>query len=245
MIIHLDMIKYFRGDIVDSWFKKQLEMLNITPSDTMMKQFALYHDFLIQKNTVMNLTAITDKSEVYKKHFLDSLFLSKAFAPQEQTLLDVGSGAGFPSIPLKIIFPKLQITIIDALEKRIKFLAELVNLLGLQTVTLIHGRVEDSLIKNSYDIVTARAVAKLNILTELCLPFVKLNGLFVAMKVANFQTELAEAQTAITILGGSLLQNQVYSLDETTNRALIVIQKSQLTGPMYPRPFSKIKKNPL
>ncbi|MDD3126506.1 MAG: 16S rRNA (guanine(527)-N(7))-methyltransferase RsmG, partial [Candidatus Izemoplasmatales bacterium] len=117
---------------MDSWFKKQLEMLNITPSDTMMKQFALYHDFLIQKNTVMNLTAITDKSEVYKKHFLDSLFLSKAFAPQEQTLLDVGSGAGFPSIPLKIIFPKLQITIVDALEKRIKFLAELVNLLGLQ-----------------------------------------------------------------------------------------------------------------
>ncbi|MDD4595203.1 MAG: 16S rRNA (guanine(527)-N(7))-methyltransferase RsmG [Candidatus Izemoplasmatales bacterium] len=245
MIILLDMVKYFRGDIVDSWFNKQLETLNIMPSDTMMKQFALYHDFLIHKNTVMNLTAITEKEEIYKKHFLDSLYLILAFTPQEQTLLDVGSGAGFPSIPLKIMFPKLQITIIDALDKRIKFLTELVELLGLEGVTLIHGRIEDSLKKNHYEIVTARAVAKLNILTELCLPFVKPKGIFVAMKNANFQVELKEAQAGIALLGGTVMQKVIYSLDETTKHAMIVIQKNQPTDHKYPRAFNKIKKNPL
>ena len=145
------MVKYFRGDNVDSWFENRLEALKITPSSAMMKQFALYHDFLISKNTVMNLTAITSQEDVYKKHFLDSLSLNMAFVPKNQTILDVGSGAGFPSLPLKIAYPDLQITIIDSLDKRILFLTELIQLLGLKNVTLIHGRAEQFSLKNHFD----------------------------------------------------------------------------------------------
>lgn len=239
------MIKYFRGDSVYSWFYSELETLRITPTESMMKQFLLYHDFLVQKNQVMNLTAITEQEEVFRKHFLDSLELVRAFTPTNQTILDVGSGAGFPSIPLKIVFPELRITIIDSLDKRIKFLSDLCALLGIKDVTLIHGRAEEYDKRNTFDLVTARAVAKLNILTELCLPFVKVGGAFIAMKATGYEEELKEAETAIEKLGGSIEKEITYPLDAETSRVLIVIRKMKNTELKYPRMFSQIKKKPL
>lgn len=239
------MIKYFRGDSVYSWFYSELETLKITPTESMMKQFLLYHDFLVQKNQVMNLTAITEQEEVFKKHFLDSLELVRTFTPKKETLLDVGSGAGFPSIPLKIVFPELQITIIDSLDKRIKFLSDLSSLLNLSGVTLIHGRAEEYDKRNTFDLVTARAVARLNILTELCLPFVKVGGAFIAMKATGYEEELKEAENAIVKLGGTIEKEIVYPLDKETSRVLIVIRKLSKTDLKYPRMFSQIKKKPL
>jgi 16S rRNA (guanine527-N7)-methyltransferase len=230
---------------VDSWFENRLEALKITPSIAMMKQFALYHDFLISKNAVMNLTAITTQEEVYLKHFIDSLSLNLAFEPKNQTILDVGSGAGFPSLPLKIVYPDLKVTIIDSLEKRILFLKELVQLLDLKNVTLIHGRAEQFSLKNSFDIVTARAVAKLNVLTELCLPFVKPQGLFIAMKQSAYQDELKEALPAISLLGGIVEKALPVPLDENTQHALVLIRKIKATDEKYPRIFAQIKKKPL
>jgi len=244
-IIRFDMVKYFRGDIVYSWFTNGLESLQITPSEAMMKQFALYHDFLVQKNTVMNLTAITEKEEIYRKHFLDSLMLNRAFMPVNQTILDVGSGAGFPSIPLKIVYPNLKITIIDSLDKRIQFLTELLQILAIQDVRLLHGRAEELELKNSFDLVTARAVARLNILTELCLPFVKVGGLFIAMKATGCVEELAEAKNAIALLGGRIEREIVCPLDAETNHVLLLIRKMRPTESKYPRIFAQIKKKPL
>jgi 16S rRNA (guanine527-N7)-methyltransferase len=239
------MVKYFRGDIVGSWFEKRLEMLGISPTPAMMERFAVYHDFLMQKNQVMNLTAITDRDEVYKKHFLDSLYLTRVFSPSGKTLLDVGSGAGFPAFPLKIVFPDLKVTVVDSLDKRIRFLSELSDQLQLEGITLIHGRAEELSQKNTFDLVTARAVARLNVLTELCLPFVKAGGAFVAMKAPGYEEELKEALSAIRILGGSLEDTLVYPLDEETDHVLIVIRKTHPTDPRYPRSFSQIKKTPL
>jgi 16S rRNA (guanine527-N7)-methyltransferase len=244
-ILWLDMVKYFRGDNVVLWFEKRLEALQIVLSAAMMKQFSLYHDFLTQKNAVMNLTAITGEEEIYRKHFLDSLFLKLAFFPKNQSLLDVGSGAGFPSLPLKIIYPELKVTIIDSLDKRIHFLTELVTLLGMKDVTLIHGRAEELSSKNAFDLVTARAVARLNILTELCLPFVKQDGLFIAMKSADYAEEMTEAMTAIKTLGGTIVREIPCSLDDETTHTLIVIRKTKLTDDRYPRSYSQIKKKPL
>lgn len=245
MIYLWHMVQYFRGDNVGSWFEKRLEMLGISPTPAMMERFSLYHDFLMQKNQVMNLTAITDKDEVYKKHFLDSLYLTKAVSPSGKTLLDVGSGAGFPSLPLKIVFPELKVTVVDSLDKRVRFLSDLVGQLKLDGVTLIHGRAEELTVKNTFDLVTARAVARLNVLTELCLPFVKPGGAFVAMKAPGFEEELQEAMAAIRILGGTLEKTIVYPLDEETDHVLIVIRKIHPTDSDYPRSFSQIKKKPL
>jgi len=230
---------------VDSWFEQRLEMLGILPTPAMMERFKLYHDFLMEKNQVMNLTAITEKEDVYKKHFLDSLYLVQTFSPGGKTLLDVGSGAGFPSLPLKIVFPDLNVTIVDSLDKRIHFLSDLVGRLGLEGITLIHGRAEELENRNSYDLVTARAVARLPILTELCLPFVKIGGAFVAMKAPGYEEELREALPAFATLGGSLEKTIVYPLDEETDHVLIVVRKQRTTDSKYPRPFSQIKKSPL
>lgn len=239
------MIKYIRGDSVEPWFAERLKSLDIEPTPAMMEKFSLYHTFLAEKNAVMNLTAITGEEEVYRKHFLDSLFLVKAFSPAGKTLLDVGSGAGFPSLPLKIVFPSLRVTVIDALDKRIGFLRELCAKLEMPDVELIHGRAEEYEKKNHFGIVTARAVAPMNMLTELCLPFVKVGGLFLAMKSPGCEAELKIAGNAVRTLGGTREPVISYRLDDRTEHWLVPVRKIRETGPGYPRTFALIKKKPL
>lgn len=226
-------------------FIHDCESLGIHLTLAMEKQFSTYFDYLVNQNQVMNLTAITEMNEVYTKHFFDSLWLTKVGTFEQKTLLDVGSGAGFPSIPLKIICPSLQVTIIDALQKRIDFLSRLSSQIEITDNKLIHGRVEEFIMKNYFDYVTARAVARLNILTELCLPFVKVGGKFIAMKSINYEEELKEAENAIDKLGGKIETVIEYELENDLKRVLIVINKVRNTTDYYPRAFGLIKKKPL
>lgn len=224
-------------------FKEMLSEIGISISEQQEQQFERYYELLIEWNDKINLTAITEKEDVYIKHFYDSLCLIKAVKMDKQSILDVGSGAGFPSIPLKIIFPSISVTIIDALAKRINFLSILTSELGLD-VTLIHGRAEEFGNRESYDIVTARAVANLRVLSELCIPFVRLNGYFIALKGPKHNSEIDESLFAITELGGTLQDVQLYQI-ENQDRSLVIISKVKTTKKKYPRMFSKIKKNPL
>ncbi len=217
--------------------------LDIELSEIQREQFKLYYKMLIEWNNKMNLTSITDEREVYSKHFIDSLWLSKVVKLQNQSLLDVGSGAGFPSIPLKIVFPNLDITIIDTLKKRITFLENLTEKLGI-SVNLIHGRIEDHKIKSNYDIVTARAVAPLDILVELCMPFVNIEGLFLPMKGSSVMEEVTLASYAIKMLGGKLDSIFNYEYDGY-QRSIPIIKKLNNVSNQYPRSYAKIKKNPL
>jgi len=226
-------------------FLKNCESIGIHLSSEMLNQFEAYYEYLINQNEVMNLTTITEKDEVYIKHFYDSLWLTKVGSFVNAKLLDVGSGAGFPSIPLKIIDPTIKVVIIDALQKRIDFLSRLSEKLYITDNKLIHGRVEEYIMKNFFDYVTARAVARLNILTELCLPFVKVGGKFIAMKSINYEEELAEAKHAIEKLGGELQEVIEYPLDDDLNHVLIVIKKVRNTTDFFPRNYSQIKKKPL
>ena len=175
------------------------------------KKFETYYEELIKVNENMNLTAITEKNDVFDKHFFDSIQI-KDYLKGNESILDVGSGAGFPSLPLKIIYPNLKITIVDSLQKRINFLNELVKKLELKDVRLIHSRIEDFKEKELFDLVTARAVARQNILNEFCIPFVKINGLFIAMKGSNYEEELNESLNGIKELGGTLLEVKPYFL---------------------------------
>ncbi len=208
-------------------------------------KFNKYYNILIEGNKITNLTRITDETEVYYKHFYDSIILSKWFDLSNKTLLDVGSGAGFPSIPLKIIEPSLDITIVDSLNKRILFLTELIEKLNLEDIKLIHGRAEEFPYKNHFDLVTSRAVAKLNILIELTLPFVRVGGYFIAYKSIRYKEELEEATTGIKKLGGEIESIKEYLISEDEMHVLILIKKIKPTSSNYPRIYGKIKKNPL
>lgn len=213
------------------------------------EQFNKYYTFLVKQNKLMNLTAITKKDEVYIKHFYDSLLVSNTIDfNQVDSICDIGSGAGFPSIPLKIVHPKIKVTIIEPIKKRVCFLNNLVSLLKLEDVVIINGRAEDVINqhRDSFDIVTARAVARLNILLELCMPFARVKGYFIAMKGANYLPELEEAKKALNILNGQLKGIELFDLpNDMGQRALIKITKTAPTNLLYPRHFSKIKKNPL
>lgn len=230
-------------------FKEELLKLNIELSDEASSRFDLYYKRLIAVNEVMNLTAITEEQEVYNKHFLDSLMIVKALdLNKEFTLCDVGSGAGFPSIPLSIISDNAKVTIIDALNKRIKFLNDLIIELGLKNVIALHERAEDfaKTKREFFDVTTARAVARLNILSELCLPLTKVGGYFIAMKGQGGNEEIKEATKGIEILGGHI--EKVISLELPDNagaRDIIIIKKIKETPKKYPRAFAKIKERPL
>ena len=230
-------------------FKEELLKLNIELSDEASSRFDLYYKRLIAVNEVMNLTAITEEQEVYNKHFLDSLMIVKALdLNKEFTLCDVGSGAGFPSIPLSIISDNAKVTIIDALNKRIKFLNDLILELGLKNVIALHERAEDftKTKREFFDVTTARAVARLNILSELCLPLTKVGGYFIAMKGQGGNEEIKEATKGIEILGGHV--EKVISLELPDNagaRDIIIIKKIKETPKKYPRAFAKIKERPL
>lgn len=229
-------------------FKELLEKLDIKVTDDILNKFKVYYETLVRVNEVMNLTAITEEEEVYIKHFYDSLLLSKTYDfNQSISLLDVGSGAGFPSIPLAICFPQVEVVIIDALEKRINFLNSLVKDLGLTNVVAIHKRAEDFAKekRESFDIVTARAVARLNMLSELCLPLVKMNGYFIPLKGPDLKEEV-EASKAINILGGKLDNIYNYKLPlDMGDRTIYRYLKVKNTPKKYPRSFKLIKEKPL
>ncbi|RIA75659.1 16S rRNA (guanine527-N7)-methyltransferase [Anaeroplasma bactoclasticum] len=230
-------------------FKEELKKLNIELTEEASFKFDAYYKRLVAVNEVMNLTAITEHDEVYNKHFLDSLMIVRALdLSKEFTLCDVGSGAGFPSIPLAIVSSNAKVTIIDALNKRIKFLNDLVGELGLTNVLALHQRAEDFAKekRESFDYVTARAVARLNVLSELCLPLVRVGGSFIAMKGQGGKDELEEAKKAIDTLGGKL--EKVISLELPDNagaRDILIIKKIKETPKKYPRAFAKIKERPL
>jgi 16S rRNA (guanine527-N7)-methyltransferase len=230
-------------------FKVELEKLNINLTDEMKNKFELYYSKLVEVNSYMNLTAITEHDEVYIKHFLDSLFITKAInSNNPYSILDVGSGAGFPSIPLAIVDNNANVTIIDALNKRINFLNDLVKYIGINNVIAYHKRAEEYAVekRESFDYVTARAVARLNVLSELCLPLVKIGGYFIAMKGQGGKEELDEAMNAVKILGGSVERIIEVSLpDDLGKREIILIKKIKPTSNKYPREFKKIKERPL
>ena len=202
---------------------------------------------LVEWNEKINLTAITKKDEVYLKHFYDSLTISKIIdLNKEYTLCDMGSGAGFPGIVLKIIFPKLKITLVDSLNKRINFLNEVIKDLNLKDIEAIHARVEEFSKKNieKYDLVTARAVAHLNILLEYGVPMLQIGGKFIAMKGSN--SEIEESENALKKLNCKVIHHQEFNLPiENSKRNLILIEKMTKTSGKYPRKYSEIKKQRL
>lgn len=229
-------------------FVKEVEALGFSISEEQLHKFLVYYEALRQGNEVMNLTTITEKEAVYRKHFLDSLEIKRVLPNQPYTLCDVGSGAGFPSVPVAILDSNAKVTILDALNKRILFLNSLLQKLNLPQVQAIHARAEDFVQEHreSFDVVTARAVARLSILSELCLPLTKVGGIFIAMKAASGKEELQEALKAIELLGGRVKKTISFFLpDEQEERQLIVIEKWKETPKKYPRAYGKIKEKPL
>lgn len=238
-------------DQVRSFFTELLSQRQLSLTDTQWNQFDIYFRELVSWNEKMNLTGITEREQVYLKHFYDSLSLS-FYVPMTdvRTLADIGSGAGFPSIPLKIMFPHLQVTIVDSLNKRIQFLNHLVDSLGLDQVRCVHGRAEDEAqkpeLRDRFDLVTARAVARLSVLNEFCLPFVKQGGMFAAMKGSDPEEELLEAQFSLRELRGEVKANYRFELPvELSMRHIIVIRKLASTPKKYPRKAGTPLKQPL
>ena len=234
-------------------FLSELEKMHIYLTEEQLHQFEVYYQTLIHWNEKMNLTAITEKGDVYLKHFYDSLTIVREFPlllTENFTVCDVGAGAGFPSIPLKIAFPYIQVSIVDSLKKRINFLEELVKTLKLTDVHLYHDRAEIfgqiPQHRERYDLVTARAVAKMSILSEFCLPLVKPSGYFIALKGASGEEELEEGKKAIRTLGGNISGVQSFLLPfENSERTIIHIHKTKPTPKKYPRKPGIPVKNPL
>ncbi|UJF15843.1 16S rRNA (guanine(527)-N(7))-methyltransferase RsmG [Jeotgalibaca sp. MA1X17-3] len=233
-------------------FRMALAEKGIELDEKQMSQFERYYELLVEWNEKINLTAITEKEEVYLKHFYDSIslaFYMDAFQ-SDSTICDVGAGAGFPSIPLKIVFPDLKVTIVDSLNKRIQFLNLLMAELGLTNVACFHDRAETfgrrAGIRGSFDIVTARAVARMSVLSELCIPLVKKNGYFIAMKASSSEEELQEGQNAIAVLGGKLEEDYQFMLPgDAGERHIVKIRKTKETPKKYPRKPGTPNKSPL
>ncbi|MDD2518312.1 MAG: 16S rRNA (guanine(527)-N(7))-methyltransferase RsmG [Bacilli bacterium] len=229
-------------------FVLAISELGIDLTDYQLNQFKKYYELLIEWNEKMNLTGITQKDEVYLKHFYDSATLTKIIAVEKfENLCDVGSGAGFPGIIIKILYPALEVTLIDSLMKRITFLNEVIKELKLEKINTIHCRIEDFGQKNreTFDIVTARAVAPLNILLEYCIPIVKKDKFFVPLK-GNISREIKLSNKALTELKCKVINKMEFYLPiENSFRSLILIKKEESTPSKYPRRFDKIKKNPL
>ncbi|MDU7062699.1 MAG: 16S rRNA (guanine(527)-N(7))-methyltransferase RsmG [Lactobacillus paragasseri] len=234
-------------------FAEELANYGFKLSSKQKEQFATYYNKLIEFNKKVNLTRITDKNEVYLKHFFDSITPLLEFSDLfkgEKSLCDVGAGAGFPSLPIKILCPDLSITIVDSLGKRLKFLDELVSDLSLDKVTLVHSRAEDAgqnkNLREKFDLVTGRAVARMSVLSEYCLPLAKVDGYLVALKGPKAQDELAEAKNAIEVLGGSVKEVKELTLPDTDDeRTLIVVKKVKATPKKYPRQAGTPSRKPL
>jgi len=234
-----------------AWFSEQLAVHQIILDERQLAQLERYYELLVEWNEKMNLTGITERDAVYEKHFYDSISLSFYVNMNEiRKLADIGSGAGFPSIPLKIVFPHLQVLIVDSLNKRINFLNHLVNELGLEKVEAVHGRAEDIArlpqYRDAFDLVTARAVARLAVLNEFCLPFTAAGGTFASMKGASLAEELQEASYSLSELKGEVVQQYALQLpNERSERHIVRIKKLGATPKKYPRKAGLPLKQPL
>lgn len=234
-----------------SLFVRDLKEFEIDINDKQIEQFADFYDLLLEWNSFMNLTSITDFHEVNKKHFLDSVSLVKACnLTKEKRIIDVGTGAGFPGIPLKILFPNLHITLLDSLNKRVKFLKEVIGVLGLKDIEAVHGRAEDfakdTFYREKYNLCVSRAVANLSTLSEYCLPFVEVGGKFISYKSEKIVEEKETAGNAILKLGGKI-EKQIDFLLPTSDiyRNLLVFEKIKATPKQFPRKAGLPSKEPL
>jgi len=231
--------------------KMMFDTVNMTINDCQSRQFARYYEMLVEKNEVMNLTAITEFNEVLIKHFLDSCWLWKILGDTDLegigTMIDVGTGAGFPGVPLKILRPEVDLLLLDALQKRIDFLKEVGAAIDLTGVTYEHNRAEDGAKahRESFDLAVSRAVSKLSVLSEYCLPYVKVGGLFAAYKSGDIDEELAEAANALKILGGEVDRVERFTLPDGSPRSIVLIRKVCETPSKYPRKAGKPVKAPL
>ena len=230
-------------------FIEEAKKINIVFTEFQLKQFRMYFEMLVEKNKVMNLTGITEWDEVLEKHFLDSISLIRAIdLNQNLTVMDMGTGAGFPGIPLKIAFPNLQVTLADSLNKRVLFLQEVIDALKLEGIEAIHGRAEDlardKKYRESYDLSVSRAVANLSTLSEYCLPFVKIGGQFISYKSGEIEEEVAASKSAVFLLGGKINETVKFELGES-GRSFIIIDKVKGTPKAYPRKAGTPSKKPL
>ena len=233
-----------------SYLTDTLSSWNFTLSDNQIKQLDLFYELLVEKNKVMNLTAITEFDEVIVKHFADSLSICTVLPDSVNSVCDLGTGAGFPGIPMAIAYPELQFTLIDSLNKRIKFLQEVVDALGLTNVTLIHARAEEAgrnkLYREKFDLVVSRAVANIATLSEYCLPLVNIGGYFISFKSGDVKEEIDASGSAIKKLGGSMNKPVYFSLPDTDiNRSFLIINKEKNTPKAYPRKAGTPSKEPL
>ncbi len=229
--------------------KNEAENVGISLSDEMLDRFDTYAEFLVETNKVQNLTRITEPDEIVIKHFVDSLTLLKVYdIPEGASVADIGTGAGFPGVALKIARPDIRLTLIDSLGKRINFLNELCEKLGFAADTY-HLRAEEAGLKaelrEKFDVTTARAVARLNVLCEYCLPLTKIGGAFVSMKGPTGTEEAQEGKKAADILGGRIRKVEKLSLSDGSERQIIIVEKLSSTPEKYPRHGGKISKNPL
>lgn len=234
-----------------SQFKKDFRELGIHLDESQVQQFLIYYEMLTEWNQFMNLTAITEYEEVMKKHFIDSISLCKAFNVSDGiSCIDVGTGAGFPGLALKIAYPGLRMTLLDSLNKRIQFLDAVIEKLSLSGIETIHGRAEDfakpGKLRESYDLCVSRAVANLSTLSEYCLPFIKEGGYFISYKSEKIAEEMETARNAISILGGEIKKQVEFMLpDSDIYRNLFVIEKKRKTPVKYPRKAGLPGKEPL
>lgn len=232
-------------------FRLGLSKLNIDINEKQMQQFITYYEMIIERNKVVNLTAITDFQDVVEKHFLDSLSLKNCIdLNQNKKLLDLGTGAGFPGIPLNIVFPELNVILMDSLNKKIIFLQEVIEELNLKNISALHGRAEEAARKKDhrevYDICVSRAVSNLASLSEYCIPFIKKGGQFVSYKSGEIEEEVNQAKSAIFLLGGKIKDVKKFQLVESeAERSFVIIEKVKGTPERYPRKAGTPSKNPL
>ena len=232
-----------------SYIIEEIGRVGVDISEIQAEQFYDYYELLVERNKVMNLTAITDFKEVVKKHFADSLTLLRIHNMDEvRNMIDVGTGAGFPGIPLKIVCLDVKLTLLDSLGKRVKFLEDVAGKLDLRGVECVHSRTEDlagnSYYREQYDLVTARAVAAMNVLSEYCLPYVKIGGVFAAYKSGTIEEELAAAERAISVLGGKVRATEKFQLDDM-GRSIVLIEKTRKTPKSYPRKAGTPSRSPI
>lgn len=221
----------------------ECERLGIALTQEQIDRFCAFGEALLEKNKVMNLTAITEPDAVAKMHFADCLALLNVVDCRGKSVIDVGCGAGFPGVPVKLGEPSVRLTLLDSLQKRVNWLRETLDTLGVEAAC-VAARAEEYAAREQFDIAVSRAVARLNVLAELCLPFVKAGGSFLAMKGAAAEEELKEAKRALSVLGGEAERIEAYEIDGALHR-VIVVRKVRATPPAYPRRFAKIKQQPL
>lgn len=237
--------------VYDSYLVNLCDMFHVKLSDGQVDQFNRYYELLVKKNEVMNLTAITDYHEVCLKHFADSISLSQYYDMSfVDSLIDVGTGAGFPGIPLKILFPNLNVTLLDSLNKRLLFLEDVIDELELDNIKTVHSRAEEAgrmkNLRENYDLCVSRAVANLSTLSEYCLPLVKVGGNFISYKAGEVEDEINSAKHAIKKLGGKIKRVEEFSLpDSDISRSFVIIEKVNETSNLYPRKPGTPNKKPL